>query len=345
MRASSTVGEGRRTLAGHPEVIDIVIRGTTRPLAVAPMMGHTDPIMRGILRRLTRHTLLYTEMVTATAIVHGDDNALVPPAADGPVALQLGGSDATELTAAARIAEQRGYDEVDLNVGCPSSRATGAVFGACLMRTPDVVAAALGAMRAAVSVPVTVKCRIGVDHADRYDDLVRFVDAVAPVADRVTVHARKAWLDGLSPRANRNTPPLRPADVHRLKRERPDVPVVVNGGVRTLDAAVAHLDHVDGVMIGRAAVDDPYLFAAADATVFGDDRDVPSRGGLVMDTVAANSIDGVVPPRVLDRLLGVFHGQRGARAWRRDLSALRERGGVTRADVADLLARMPTGVG
>jgi len=225
---------------------------------IAPMMDWTDRHCRFFHRILSRHAVLYTEMVTADAVIHGDrDRLLGFSSAEHPVALQLGGSDPAKLAAAAGIGVAWGYDELNLNVGCPSDRVQVGRFGACLMAEPALVARCIRAMRDAVpsSVPVTVKSRIGIDAQDSEADFRRFVDVVAGDGGATVfiMHARKAWLDGLSPKENREIPPLDYARVHRLKAERPDLEVVVNGGISSLDAAAAHLDHVDGVMLGRAA--------------------------------------------------------------------------------------------
>jgi len=300
-------------------------RGRTPPLSVAPMMDRTDRHFRFVMRQITRHTLLYTEMVVTRAILYGDRRRLLGyDPVEHPVALQLGGDDPRELAECARIAEDLGYDEVNLNVGCPSDRVQQGSFGACLMKAPDTVARAVEAMRAVVSVPVTVKHRIGVDDLDTYDDMLRFVRVVAEAgADRFTVHARKAWLQGLSPKENREVPPLRYGDVHRLKADLPHLSVEINGGVRTLDDAEAHLARVDAVMIGRAAVDDPWIFADADRRFFGDDR-LPTREEVaraVLPYVAEQAAD----PRfklhhVTRHLLQLYAGQPGARAWKQALS-------------------------
>ena len=230
------------------------------------MMDRTDRHFRFFLRRITRHTLLYTEMVTTGAVIHGDRERLLGfDLREKPVALQLGGDDPRALAECARIGEGFGYDEINLNVGCPSDRVQKGRIGACLMAEPERVADGVEAMRAAVSIPVTVKHRIGIDHLDRYEDMARFVTTVAAAgSDRFTVHARIAWLQGLSPKENRDIPPLRYDDVYRLKREHPDLSIEINGGVRSLDGVEEHLREVDAVMIGRAACDDPYLFAEAD---------------------------------------------------------------------------------
>lgn len=316
-------------------------RAVNFPLSIAPMMDRTDRHFRYLLRQITRRTLLYTEMVTTGAILHGDrERHLAFDAAEHPLALQLGGDDPEALTECARVAEGYGYDEVNLNIGCPSSRVQSGNFGVCLMGDPERVAGSVARMRAAVSMPVTVKCRIGFDERDRYEDMLGFVDAVtAAGADRVTVHARKAWLQGLSPKENRNVPPLRYGDVHRLKRERPELLLEINGGVRSLDEVEAQLDKVDAVMIGRAAYDDPMMLADADARLFGDQPRAP----LSTDEV----VEGMLPYLVArtqagDRLhhitrhmLNLFVGRPGARRWRRSLSSAR---GLSGRDAAKMVA-------
>ena len=326
-------------------------------LVVAPMMKRTFPAYRQLLRRLTRHTLLVTEMVNVRALVHGDREALLPVAADGPVSVQLGGSDPEALAWASKWAvQERGYDEVDLNCGCPSDRATDSDVGACLMRTPEAVARAVEAMASAVEVPVTVKCRIGTvdeplddwgDHEARVRDveaLERFADLVTCAgAARVAVHARVAVLAGLDPRANRRVPPLRHDEVHDLAAARPDITWQCNGGIRTMVDVLAHLDHTDGVMVGRAAWDDPLLFADADRVVF-EDPDAPVEPADVHDVLAdvlpdweaSGEQPGAIDLRNLESLAGLRYGRRGARQWRHGLAQLRQRGAVSTADVLDL---------
>ena len=302
------------------------IRGTLRALSIAPMMKCTDRHYRYFMRRITRHTLLYTEMVTTGAILRGRrTDALDFHPDEHPIALQLGGDDPAALAECARIAEDRGYDEVDLNVGCPSDRVQNGCFGAALMARPEHVAACVSAMRAVTTIPVTVKHRIGIDDLDRYEDMVNFVRVVAESgADRFTVHARKAWLQGLSPKENRTIPPLRYEDVYRLKRELPHLHIEINGGVRTLDATLEHLEHVDAVMIGRAAYDDPWLFADADRRIFGDSA-APERSRLDVIEEMAEYVDRVVaggerPHRVTRHMLGLFAGIPGAKRYKRHLS-------------------------
>lgn len=301
------------------------MRGETRPLSAAPMMDRTDRHFRYFLRRISRRTLLYTEMVTTGALLDGRRRDLLEfDPTERPIALQLGGEDPAKLAECARLAVETGYDEVNLNVGCPSPRVRQGRIGACLMAEPARVAEAVAAMRAAVKVPVTVKHRIGIDHEDRYENLLAFVDTVAEAdCDRFIVHARKAWLTGLSPKQNREIPPLRYEDVYRLKRERPELTVELNGGVRSLEDVLRHLGQVDGVMIGRAAYDDPFLFAGADVVVFGERRTPPSRREVLEEVIRyaeRRTAEGVPLQRMTRGLLGLFLGCRGSRAFRRLLS-------------------------
>ncbi len=290
------------------------------------MMDCTDRHYRFFARLLTRHTLLYTEMVTTPAILRGKNREryLGFDLREKPLALQLGGDDPAALAECAHIAEEMGYDEINLNVGCPSDRVQGGNFGVCLMKQPERVAECVAAMRGRVKLPVTVKHRIGVDDLDRYEDMARFVEIVRHSgSDRFSVHARKAWLKGLSPKENRTVPPLRYDDVYRLKQAFPELRIELNGGVLTLDAAQEHLRRVDGVMIGRAAYDNPYLLAAADRRLFGDEATPPTRHEVVkqmmpyLETFLATGYKG---HHVTRHLLGLFTGLPGARAYRRELS-------------------------
>jgi len=294
-------------------------------LSVAPMMDWTDRHCRALHRSLTRHALLYTEMVTTGAILHGDRERLLGyDPVEHPVALQLGGSDPADLAGCARIAEEFGYDEVNLNVGCPSDRVQSGRFGACLMREPALVAECTAAMLEAVNIPVTVKCRIGVDDQDPPVALFDLVDRCAAVGvETFVVHARMAWLDGLSPKENRDVPPLDYPLVRRLKAERPDLTIVLNGGLSGLDAAEAELQHVDGVMLGRVAYHEPSILGQVDRRLFGSE-------GPDIDPFAA--IEAYKP--YLERqltagthlagmtrhMLGLMHGRPGARAYRRILT-------------------------
>jgi tRNA-dihydrouridine synthase A len=297
-----------------------------RRLAVAPMLDWTDRHFRWFVRRITRRTLLYTEMVTTGALLHGGDRErfLGFDEDEHPVALQLGGSDPRELADCARLGAERGYDEINLNVGCPSDRVQSGRFGACLMAEPSLVADCVKAMRAAVDVPVTVKHRIGIDERDSYEALCDFVGTVAAAGcDAFVVHARKAWLSGLSPKENRTVPPLRHDVVHRLKRDFPESTIVINGGIESLDAALAQLDRVDGSMLGRAAYHDPWVLAEADARIFGEAGGSLDRRHVaeaMLPYIAAQATAGVPVSRITRHLLGLFHGVPGARAWRRALS-------------------------
>jgi tRNA-dihydrouridine synthase A len=293
--------------------------------SVAPMMDWTDRHCRVFHRALSGRVLLYTEMVTAEAILHGKrDQLLGFSDVEHPVALQLGGSDPKKLADAAVIGAGYGYDEINLNVGCPSDRVQEGRFGACLMAEPDLVARCLAAMQAVVSVPVTVKCRIGIDDQDSEADFQRFVDAVADVGVRtVIVHARKAWLKGLSPKENREIPPLDYARVYRLKQARPDLTIVINGGINTLAEGKAHLAHVDGVMLGRAAYQTPYLLADVDREIFGEAAEPPTRAEVIevmLPYIATHVARGGRLNNIVRHMLGLYHGVPGARAFRRHLS-------------------------
>jgi len=295
-------------------------------LSVAPMMDRTDRHFRYMLRQITRRTLLYSEMVTARAVLHGDVERLLGfSAIEGPLVLQLGGDRPAELAAAARLGAALGYDEINLNVGCPSERVQQGRFGACLMAEPALVAECVAALRGAVGVPVTVKHRIGISGHEGYDALTRFVATVAEAGcARFDVHARLALLEGLSPKANRTVPPLRYDVVYRLKRDFPRLCIVVNGGIRTLAEAQAQLEHVDGAMIGRAAYDDPYLLAPADRLFFAGSDRVPTRRAVIealLPYVAALEQSGQPGTRVTRHLLGLLTGRPGARRWRTALSA------------------------
>lgn len=319
-------------------------RGVTRAISVAPMMDWTDRHFRWLARQISRRTLLYTEMVTTGAALHGDRaHVLGFSPEERPLALQLGGDDPAALAASARIAEDLGYDEVNINVGCPSDRVHSGNFGACLMAQPQRVADCVAAMRAATTLPVTVKHRIGIDGRERYEDMLAFVDAVAAAGcDRFTVHARIAVLGGLSPKENRTVPPLRYDDVYRLKGERPRLVIELNGGVRDLDAAAGHLAQVDAVMIGRAVYEDPYVLADVDRRFFGEEGAAPSRFELARRV--AEYTEAYLrghplrkPSAVLRHMLGLFTGQPGAREFRRLLSDTRD-GRPPRARMEEALA-------
>ncbi len=297
------------------------------------MMDWTDRYDRFFLRLITRRALLYTEMVTANAVMHGDRERLLGfDPAEHPVAAQLGGSEPAQLAEAARIAADFGYDEINLNVGCPSDRVQTGRFGACLMAEPALVTDCVGAMRAAVGVPVTVKCRIGIDDQDAEEDLGRFVETVSSAGcDTFIVHARKAWLQGLSPKENREIPPLDYDRVYRLKAARPDLTIVINGGITSLDASEDHLTRVDGVMLGRAAYQNPYLLADVDRRFYGDSCTPPTRTEVVdglLPYIERRMAEGVPLNHITRHILGLYQGVPGARAWRRHLSENAHRPGA-----------------
>jgi len=309
--------------------------------AIAPMMDWTDSPCRVLHRCLTRHALLYTEMVTADAALHGDRARLLGfDASEHPVALQLGGSDPAKLAQASRLAAEFGYDEVNLNVGCPSDRVQSGRFGACLMREPKLVADCVAAMRAHTSIPVTVKCRIGVDDQDPDESLRALIDGCAEAGVRVfAVHARKAWLEGLSPKENRDVPPLDYELVYRVKRERPDLTILVNGGIETLEQAQSHLGHVDGVMLGRAAYHNPMLLAEVDARFFGGAPvDVDAAVEAYVEHVARQLTLGARLHPLIKPMLGLYTGRPGARLFRRHLSEQAPRDGAGIAVLRDALS-------
>ncbi|WP_296173068.1 tRNA dihydrouridine(20/20a) synthase DusA [uncultured Brevundimonas sp.] len=299
-------------------------------LSVAPMMDWTDRNCRAFHRALSSRALLYTEMVTAPAVIHGDRERLLGfDAVEHPVALQLGGSDPAQLAEAAKIGEAYGYDEINLNVGCPSDRVQSGKFGACLMREPELVADCMAAIREAVSVPATVKCRIGVDDQDPLVSLFATVDASAAVGvTSFVVHARKAWLKGLSPKENRDVPPLDYDLVRRLKRERPHLTICINGGIGDLDQAEAHLDdadgvQLDGVMLGRAAYHEPALLGQVDRRLFGMDApDIDPFAAIerYRPYMAGRLDEGAHLASMARHMLGLMHGRAGARAFRRILT-------------------------
>lgn len=292
---------------------------------VAPMMELTDRHCRYFMRLLSRQAYLYTEMVTTGALLHGDaDYLLRSHPSEHPLVLQIGGSEPAALAAAARIGADFGYDEINLNVGCPSDRVQTGRFGACLMADPHLVAECVTAMRAAVALPVTVKTRIGIDELDSYEHFFHFVTTVAAAGcDTFIVHARKAWLQGLSPKQNREVPPLRYEFVHRLKRELPRLEIVLNGGLTTLAEARQQLAYVDGVMLGRAAYYNPALLFEVDRLFYGDEHAVPTPHTIVeqlLPYVEEQLRAGAQLHHITRHVLGLFQAQRGARAWRRYLS-------------------------
>ncbi len=296
-----------------------------RRFCIAPMMDCTDRHDRYFLRLFSPHMLLYSEMVTAQAIIHGDRDYLLGfDQAEHPLAIQLGGSNPTQLAEAARICEGYGYDEINLNVGCPSDRVKSGFFGACLMAEPELVADCVSAMKAVVKVPVTVKHRTGIDDQDSWQELIRFMRCqIDAGSDAMIVHARKAWLQGLSPKQNRDIPPLQYEWVYRLKQEFPDMQIILNGGISTLEACEQHLQKVDGVMLGREPYANPYMLAELDARLFNDDHPVPDRFEILQrfyPYLEQNMSQGMPISKVVRHIIGLFHAQPNGKQWRRYLS-------------------------
>ena len=297
-----------------------------RRFSIAPMMDCTDRHDRYFLRLFSPHILLYSEMITDQAIIHGDrDRLLGFDAAEHPLALQLGGSDPELLAQAVRISADYGYDEINLNVGCPSDRVQSGAFGACLMAQPERVAECVSAMQQASSLPVTVKHRTGIDEQDSWEQLVRFVQLQLEAgADAMIIHARKAWLQGLNPKQNREIPPLQYDWVYRLKQLFGDSEIIINGGIKTLQQCLQHLEHVDGVMLGREPYAHPYMLAEVDRVIFADDsRPVPSRQEILQafyPYLERKLREGMPLSRVVRHIVGLFHGQPNGRLWRRYLS-------------------------
>ena len=294
-------------------------------ISIAPMMDCTDRHYRYLMRLITRHTTLYTEMITTGAILHGDrERFLAYDQLEHPVVLQLGGCDPNDLAQCCRYAEQAGYDEVNLNVGCPSDRVQKGRIGACLMNEPELVAECIGAMQEAVSIPATIKTRLGVDHNDSYEALCRFVELSANAGcETFIIHARKAWLKGLNPKQNREVPPLHYDRVYQLKQDFPHLNIQLNGGVHTLAEVAEHLQHTDGVMLGRAPYAHPYLMSEVDRLFYADDHPVLSQLEVVeqyLPYIEAQLKAGVRLRAMARHLVGLFQGMPGARAWRRYLS-------------------------
>jgi tRNA-dihydrouridine synthase A len=317
----------------------------SRRFCVAPMMEWTDRHCRFFHRLMTRRALLYTEMLTTGAILHGDRARLLGfDAAEHPVALQLGGHDPKALAECARIGEAFGYDEINLNVGCPSDRVQEGRFGACLMNEPALVAEGVAAMKTAVKIPVTVKCRIGIDDQDPQEALFGFAVAVKDAGtNALIVHARKAWLKGLSPRENREVPPLDYAIVHRLKATHPDLEIIINGGIATIEQAQEQLAHVDGVMMGRAAYQEPWRLLAVDSVLFGEAAPFATAQEVALALVPyieAETAKGVRLNSITRHVLGLFRAVPGARAFRRHLATEAVKPGASAAVMADALAAM-----
>jgi len=289
------------------------------------MMDYTDRHCRYFLRLLSKHTLLYTEMITTRAIIHGNrDKLLGYDLTEHPLALQLGGSNPQELAECAKIAEQWGYDEVNLNVGCPSDRVQSGMFGLCLMAKPDLVADCIKAMKDVVSIPVTVKTRIGYDHNDSYHELTDFIQTLVDAAvDQVIIHARKGWLKGLSPKENREIPPLQYEVVYKIKQDFPDLPIGINGGVHSLDEAKKHLQHVNHVMIGRSAYHNPYILATIDQELHQCVQPIMTREEIIeamLPYIEVQLIKGCSLNSITRHILGLFHAEPNGKLWRRILS-------------------------
>jgi tRNA-dihydrouridine synthase A len=313
-----------RTIASAADLPIVKCEASAWRFCVAPMLDLTDRHCRYFHRQLSRHARLYTEMLTTGALLHGGaERHLRFDPAEHPVALQIGGSEPDELARVARLGEHYGYDEINLNCGCPSERVQRGAFGACLMAEPRLVADCIRAMRDAVSIPVTVKHRIGIDRGEDYGLVRDFVGALSEAGCAAfIVHARNAWLKGLSPKENREVPPLRYEVVLRLKRDFPDAIVVLNGGLVSLDAAAPHLAAVDGVMLGRAAYHEPYRLAAVDRQLFGGALEISRREVVACMSayLAREAARGTAPRHIVRHMLGLYQGVRGARQWRRLLS-------------------------
>lgn len=315
-------------------------------LSVAPMLDWTDRHCRYFHRLLSSQTLLYTEMVTTGAIIHGKGDFLAYNEEEHPVALQLGGSNPADLARCAKLAQERGYDEINLNVGCPSDRVQNGRFGACLMAEPDLVAQCVAAMKEVVDIPVTVKTRIGIDDQDSYEFLTNFVTLVSETGgcEQFTIHARKAWLSGLSPKENREIPPLDYSRAYQLKQDFPHLTIAVNGGVKTLAEAKEHLQHLDGVMIGREAYQSPYLLAEVDQQIFGLDTPVKKRSQLVQEMypyIEQQLAQGSYLGHITRHMLGLFQNMPGARQWRRHISENAHKAGAGIEVVEQALAKIP----
>ncbi|EOG9063750.1 tRNA dihydrouridine(20/20a) synthase DusA [Vibrio fluvialis] len=315
-------------------------------LSVAPMLDWTDRHCRYFHRLLSSQTLLYTEMVTTGAIIHGKGDFLAYNEEEHPVALQLGGSNPADLARCAKLAQERGYDEINLNVGCPSDRVQNGRFGACLMAEPDLVAQCVAAMKEVVDIPVTVKTRIGIDDQDSYEFLTNFVTLVSEKGgcEQFTIHARKAWLSGLSPKENREIPPLDYPRAYQLKQDFPHLIIAVNGGVKTLAEAKEHLQHLDGVMIGREAYQSPYLLAEVDQQIFGLDTPVKKRSQVVQEMypyIEQQLAQGSYLGHITRHMLGLFQNMPGARQWRRHISENAHKAGAGIEVVEQALAKIP----
>jgi len=317
----------------------------SRRFCIAPMLDCTDRHERYFLRLFSKQILLYSEMITTSAILHGDrDYLLGMDPVESPVALQLGGSDPATLAQVAGICEDYGYDEINLNVGCPSDRVQSGAFGACLMAQPELVAECVAAMKSATALPVTVKHRIGIDELDSWEDLLRFTELqVEAGVDALIIHARKAWLKGLSPKQNREVPPLQYDRVYRLKKLFPQTEMIINGGIKTLDQCEQHLQQMDGVMLGREPYANPYMLATVDAKIFGESSLlIPDRRQILHNFypyLESRLQRGMKLSNVIRHIIGLYHGQPNGRLWRRYLSehAYKKGAGIEVIEQAALL--------
>ncbi|MGY2574831.1 tRNA dihydrouridine(20/20a) synthase DusA [Vibrio sp. C8] len=315
-------------------------------LSVAPMLDWTDRHCRYFHRLMTSQTLLYTEMVTTGAIIHGKGDFLAYNQEEHPVALQLGGSNPVDLAHCAKLAQERGYDEINLNVGCPSDRVQNGRFGACLMAEPQLVADCVAAMKEVVDVPVTVKTRIGIDDQDSYEFLADFISIVSEKGgcEQFTIHARKAWLSGLSPKENREIPPLDYNRAYQIKKDFSHLNIAINGGVKSLEEAKLHLAHLDGVMIGREAYQSPYILAEVDQQIFGLDAPVKKRSEVIFEMfpyIEQQLSQGAYLGHITRHMLGMFQSMPGARQWRRHISENAHKAGAGIEVVEAALAKIP----
>ncbi|MCO6546699.1 MAG: tRNA dihydrouridine(20/20a) synthase DusA [Gilliamella sp.] len=299
------------------------MNSTKNKFSIAPMLDWTDKHCRYFHRILTKKALLYTEMVTTGAILFGKGDYLAFNNEEHPLSLQLGGSDPNALAQCAKLAQGRGYDEINLNVGCPSDRVQNGMFGACLMGNPNLVADCIAQMQDQVDIPVTVKTRIGIDDCDSYTFLCQFIEKVMPYTKTFIVHARKAWLSGLSPKENREVPPLDYERVYKLKQDYPNLTIAINGGIKTIDEIKCHLQHVDGVMVGREAYQNPLLLTEIDTQIFGTNApviDPLSAIQALYPYIEQQLMQGAQLNHIMRHTLGIFNGRKGARQWRRYLS-------------------------
>ncbi|CDT81918.1 tRNA dihydrouridine(20/20a) synthase DusA [Vibrio sp. 10N.222.49.A3] len=315
-------------------------------LSVAPMLDWTDRHCRYFHRLLSQQTLLYTEMVTTGAILHGKGDFLEYNEQEHPLALQLGGSNPVDLAACAKLAGERGYDEVNLNVGCPSDRVQNGRFGACLMAEPELVADCVSAMKEVTDIPITVKTRIGIDDQDSYEFLTKFVSTVSEKGgcEQFTIHARKAWLSGLSPKENREIPPLDYDRAYQIKKDFSDLVIAVNGGITTLEQTKEHLQHLDGVMIGREAYHSPFILAEVDQQIFGLDTPIKKRSQVVEEMypyIERELSNGASLGHISRHMLGLFQSMPGARQWRRYISENAHKKGAGIEVIQTALAKIP----